>query len=52
MLNYDDIFYANFHMNPTTFNDLYVKVEKHLVAVRDNRPDAIPPRHRLAMTLE
>lgn len=52
MIKFPQIFYANFHMDKNTFDELFKKIEKHLEPKRDTRPDAIPPEHRLALALE
>lgn len=53
MLEDEDIFYGNFHMDVETFETLFRRLENHLMPKRHTRPiDGIPPKHRLALALE
>lgn len=53
MVEYDEAFYNNFHMDVNTFNALYNKIAFRLLPKRMTRPfDAVPPEHRLAIALE
>lgn len=52
MIQSDNIFYSNFHMNKDLFDTLFQLIEGKLQATANTRPDAIPPEHRLALTLE
>lgn len=45
-------FQENFHMTNREFDDIYIKIKKHLEPVKYSRPDVIPPRAKLAMVLE
>lgn len=52
MIQFPEIFHENFHMDKALFDELFNKLERYLQPTRDTRPDAIPPEHRLALTLE
>lgn len=53
MMQFDEEFYSTFHMNTTIFEELFERIEKHLLPKRKSLPiDQIPPRHRLVLTLE
>lgn len=45
-------FRENFHMDDESFDNIYRKIEKHLIPRKFSRPDIIPPRAKLAMVLE
>lgn len=45
-------FRRSFHMSPEAFEELYSRVERHLLPKSRTRPDAIHPRERLIVTIE
>lgn len=46
------VFYENFHMDESTFEQIFSMVEPYLLPKRHSRPDIIDPKLKLAVVLE